>query len=74
MKVSIDYTWGDSVYIKNDSDQIEYRINRIILEQKGLLTLEVYCPDGELMELPEIHASKERDIVKALGGNDEIEA
>lgn len=64
MKVDIDYKWGQSIYLVNDSDQVEFRLNRIILEPKGRITLELLSPSGEMFEVPEIHTTKEIDILK----------
>jgi hypothetical protein len=67
MIVKIEYKFGQAIYIKNDDEQIEYRLNRIILEQKNLLTLELLNRDGELVEVAEIHCSKEKDKLRMIG-------
>lgn len=67
MKVDIDYKFFQSIYLKNDPEQVEYLLNRVILEHKGRLSLEVMGPDGELFEVAEGLTSKERDMTKTLG-------
>ena len=74
MKVDIDYKFGQSLYIKSDPEQIEYLLNRIILEPKGRLSLELLHPDGSLFEILEMHLSKQKDILKASGvDNSEVD-
>lgn len=68
MKVDLDYKFGQSVYLKNDIEQVEYLLNRIILEPKGRISLELLNPSGELLEVSEIHILKERDVLKATTG------
>lgn len=70
MKIELDYKFGQSIYIKNDDEQREYLLNRIILENKGRVSLELLAPDGEIFEVNEMHVSKERDILKAAGVDD----
>jgi hypothetical protein len=67
MKVDVDYKFGQGVYLKNDPEQVEYLLSRIILEPKGRITLEIMGPDGEFMEIPEILTTKEKDMTKTLG-------
>lgn len=67
MKIELDYKFGQSIYLKNDDQQIEYLLNRIILEQKGRIALELLTPLGELIEVAEMHCSKEPDVLKKAG-------
>lgn len=67
MKVDIDYKFTQPIYLKNDPEQTEYLLSRIILEPKGRITLEIMGPDGEFMEIPEGLTSKEKDMTKTLG-------
>jgi hypothetical protein len=67
MKVDVDLKFGQGIYLKNDPEQTEYLLSRIILEPKGRITLEIMGPDGEFMEIPEILTTKERDMTKTLG-------
>lgn len=67
MKIEIDYKFGQVIYIKNDEEQREYLLNRIIIEPKGMISLELMAPDGELFEVKEMHTSKERDMLKVAG-------
>lgn len=67
MKIDIDYKFGQAIFLKNDPEQMEYLLSRIILEPKGRLTLEIMAPDGEFMEIPELLTTKERDMTKTLG-------
>lgn len=67
MKVEIDYKFGQSVYLRNDPEQLEYLINRIIIEPKARLCFELLGPDGEFSEIPELLISKERDMLKVAG-------
>jgi hypothetical protein len=73
IKAELDYKWGQPIFLKNDPEQAEYRLHRIILEQKGLITLELFSPMAEIIEVSEIHTTKERDDVKAMGGKKENE-
>jgi hypothetical protein len=66
MRIEIDYKIGQPVYIRHDPEQVEYRLNRIIIEQKGLLSLEILGADGEAFEIYEIHCSKERDVLRTM--------
>lgn len=67
MKIEIPYKFGQSVYLKNDPEQSEFLLNRIILCQKGVIILEVFGNDGEFFEVPEIMATSEPDQTKILG-------
>lgn len=67
IKAELNYKWGQSIYLKNDPEQSEYRLHRIILEQKGLVTLELFTPEAEVIEVAEIHTTTERDVLKAMG-------
>lgn len=67
MKADIDYKFGQSLYLKNDEDQIEYLLHRIILCPKGQVVLELFGPDGEIMEVLEAYCIKEKDVLKATG-------
>lgn len=69
MKVDIDYRFGQSLYIVNDEEQLEYRLHRVIICPKGIVVLELFKGDGDIIEIPEVFISKERDVVKATGGN-----
>lgn len=71
MKIELDYKFGQSIYIKNDDEQREYLLNRIILENKGRASLELLAPDVEIFEVNEIHTTKEIDNLKRLGANPE---
>jgi hypothetical protein len=66
MKVDIDYKFGQSVYLKNDPEQLEYLIHRVIL-QKGSVVIEIFGGQQEYIEVPEIFITKERDQSKMLG-------
>lgn len=68
MKIEIDYKIGMPIYLKADEDQSEYRLNRIIIEQKQLLSLELFdSMTGALFEVSEIHCSKDKDVNKTMG-------
>lgn len=70
MKYESDYKFGQSIYLINDVEQDEYRLNRIIIGQKGVISLELFSPDGEVIEVLELHTTKEKNILKSLEGND----
>jgi len=72
MKIEIDYKIGQSLYLKNDPEQIEFRLNRIIIDQKNLLSFELLNIEGELIEVNEIHCSREKNILKASGIDEEM--
>ncbi len=69
MKYETDLKFGQSIYLINDEEQKEYRLNRIFIGQKGVISLELLAPDGELFEVLELHISKEKNILKALDGS-----
>ena len=73
MKYESDYKFGQSIYLLNDEEQSEYKLNRIIIGQKGVITLELFSPDAELVEVLELHTSKEKNILKQLEGNNDKE-
>jgi hypothetical protein len=66
VKVDLDYKFGQILWLKNDPEQQEYLINRIILE-KGRVVFELFTPLGEYVEVPEFMITKERDELKAAG-------
>ena len=66
MKVDIEYKHGQSLYLKNDEEQKEYLLHRIILLPKGQIILEIFGND-EFFEVPEIFVTKEKDKSKVLG-------
>ena len=72
MKYESNYKFGCSIYLVNDPEQVEYRLNRIFIAPKGIISLELLSPAGEVMEVFEIHTAREKNIWKALeGGKDE---
>lgn len=73
MKIDIDYKFGQSLYIKNDDEQIEYLLHRIILQPKGVLFFELSCPDGGIIEIAEAFCTKEKNPLRAIGVNNEDE-
>ena len=74
MKYESDYKFGQSIYLINDKEQAEYRLERITIGQKGVISLELFSPDGELIEVLELHTSREKNILKSLeAGKDDKE-
>jgi hypothetical protein len=73
MKVDIDYKFGQPIYIKNDDEQIEYLLYRIILQSKGVIYLELSCPDGSVIEVAEMFCTKEKNPLRAIGVKTEEE-
>jgi hypothetical protein len=69
MKYESNYKFGQRIYLLNDEEQVEYRLNRIFIGQKGVISLEVMSPDGEIMEVLELHTSTEKNILKSLEGD-----
>lgn len=68
MKYESDYKWGQSIYIKNDPEQTEYRLNRVFLAPKGYVSLELFdAASGDVFEVWEFHTSKEIDKLKLAG-------
>lgn len=67
MKIDIPYKFGQSVYLKNDLEQHEYLINRIILEPGRKVVLEIMNGIGEFIEVQENLVMIEKDIEKKLG-------
>lgn len=68
MKVENDYKIGQSIFIQHDDDQQEYKLHRVCIGYKNIVALELLCPDGSLIEVPEIFCTKEKDVVRATGG------
>ena len=66
MKVDIPYKFGQSIFLKNDIEQIEYLLSRIILESKGRIVLELMTPIGEYIEVSEMMVRVDKDILKTL--------
>ena len=74
MKYESNYKFGQKIYLVNDADQVEYRLNRIFIGQKGVISLELLSPDGEIMVVLELHTITQKDILKSLeGGKDNEE-
>ena len=69
MTVQFNYREGQRIYLVNDPEQVEYRLNRIIYSFCDRLELELFCPDGEILVVPEVHTSKKKDIVKMLNSS-----
>ena len=69
MKYESNYKFGQRIYLLNDEEQVEYRLNRIFIGQKGVISLEVMSPYGEIMEVLELHTSTEKNILKSLEGD-----
>ena len=70
MKIDLDYKFGQSIFIKNDDEQREYLLHRIILEPKGRVVLELFTAECEIVEVPETYITKERDVLKATGATE----
>lgn len=70
MKVEIDYKFGQVLFLKNDFEQLEYLLTRIILLPKGNIVFELLSPSGEYLEAWEGLVSKERNILKMQGIED----
>ena len=72
MKYESNIKFGCSIYLLNDETQVEYRLNRIIIGSKGVISLELFSPVGERIEVLEMHTSREKNIWKSLeGGKDD---
>jgi hypothetical protein len=69
MKYETDLKFGQSMYLINDVEQDEYRLNRIIIGQKGVISFELFSPDGEVIEVLELHTAREKNILKSLEGD-----
>lgn len=69
MKIDIPYKFGQSVYLKNDLEQHEYLINRIILEPGRKVVLELMNGIGEFIEVQENLIRPEKDVLKTLDIN-----
>lgn len=73
MKIDLDYKFSESIYIKSDPEQLEYLLNRIIIEPKGRVSLELLCPNGDIIEVYAMHTTKVKDILKSTGADTEID-
>lgn len=67
MKVEINFKFNEKVYLVNDPEQQEYRINRIILEEGRKIVLELFGPSGDIVEAKEVYVSKEINILAGQG-------
>lgn len=67
MKVEINFKFNEKVYLVNDPEQQEYRINRIILEEGRKIVLELFGPSGDIVEAKEAYVSKEINILAGQG-------
>jgi hypothetical protein len=63
MKVQLDYTFEQPIYLKNDVEQQIYYLHRIILAPKGRVILELFSPLGDLIEANEGYCSKEKVLI-----------
>lgn len=73
MKVDIGYRFNQIVYLKNDREQAENYIKRIILEPKGRIVLELFSPTGDIFEAYEEFVSSVKSIITPLGDSDDEE-
>lgn len=64
MRVTIPYTFQQSVYLVNDPEQREYTISRMIVAPNNLIFLEVRSPDGDIMEFSELEVTTVFDSAK----------
>lgn len=64
MKVEVPFHYGQSVYIKNDPEQIEYLIDEIILCPGKVIHLNVIDAAGAVLRISEFLINTERDIIK----------
>jgi hypothetical protein len=64
-----DYDFGEMVYLLTDPEQIPFEIYHVIATPLG----NVFClfRNGEIIEAYEHQFSKDRDMVKVVGGSDE---
>ena len=73
MKLEFDYKRGQTVYLKNDTEQNEYLIRRVIFDFQKTLILELFTPTDDYIEVPESFINTEIDKTKLLGLDDEKE-
>ena len=63
MKVDLDYTFGQKIYLINDEEQSTYLLKRILLAPKGRVFLELFSPLGDILEVEQEFCSKEKVMV-----------
>lgn len=64
MTIKTKFKFGDSVYVKNDSAQIEYLLVGVI-QRPGSLSYELSYL-GDIIEVYEFEVSDTKDILKSL--------
>ena len=67
MKLEFDYKRGQTVYLKNDPEQSEYLIRRVIFDFQKTLILELFTPSDDYIEVPESFINTDIDKSKMLG-------
>lgn len=67
MTIKSKYSYEESVYVKNDPEQLEYIVVGII-GRPGSISLEL-SRLGDLIELYEFEVCKDKDELKYLGVN-----
>lgn len=70
MKVNIPYTHGETVYLVNDEEQIEYIIISFVVWPSNLLQLRI-SDGGFHYDVFEFEVSREKNILKKVGRRDE---
>ena len=63
MKVDIDYSFFQKIYLINDEEQATYLLKRIILAPKGKIFLELFSPLGDILEVEQEFCSKEKGLL-----------
>lgn len=64
-----EYDFRDVVFLKNDEDQLPWEIYHVILTCIG--NIFVLFRNGDVIEVYEEQFTKERNMVKVVGGNEE---
>ena len=76
MTFECNYKEDQKIYMANDNEQVEYRLNRVTFDFHGRLFLEIVGPDGAMMEVPAVFTRKSKDILRtfnAASSKDDVE-
>lgn len=69
IRIKTDLEWGDIFYLKTDPGQLEYKLVKVSVTPGNAVIFEL-SHNGEIVEVYDFEASKERDIQKALDFNE----
>lgn len=69
IKVKTDLTWGQTMYLKDDPDQLEHSLVGVNLKPGDVVKFEL-SHQGEVCEVYDFEASTEKDKLKEIENKD----